>query len=91
MYTSRSFCSHHTFATGGCDGLVSVWDKDNKKRVSQFARKYPTSISSLSFAHDGTCVAIASSYTWEEGEKPRVPSTSHSASLSLSLSSHASY
>jgi len=51
-----------TFATGGCDGLVNVWDGKNKKRLCQF-RKYPTSISALSFNHDGSQLAIASSYT----------------------------
>jgi len=51
-----------TFATGGCDGLVNVWDGKNKKRLCQF-RKYPTSISALSFNYDGSQLAIASSYT----------------------------
>jgi len=61
-----------TFATGGCDGIVNIWDGQNKKRLAQF-HKYPTSISSLSFSEDGTTLAIASSYTFEEGEKD-VPS-----------------
>jgi cell cycle arrest protein BUB3 len=58
-----------TFATGGCDGLVNVWDGKNKKRISQF-RKYPTSISALSFNHDGSQLAIASSYTHFAKETP---------------------
>ena len=33
----------------------------NKKRLCQFHR-YPTSIASLSFANDGSVLAIASSY-----------------------------
>jgi WD40 repeat protein len=37
-----------TFATGGCDGTVSVWDGVSKKRICQF-HQYPTSIASLSF------------------------------------------
>lgn len=57
-----------TFATGGCDGIVNMWDGRNKKRLCQFHR-YPTSISGLSFNHDGSTLAIASSYTYEEGEK----------------------
>ena len=57
-----------TFATGGCDGSVNIWDGDNKKRISHL-RKYPTSISALDFNHDGSVLAIASSYTYEEGEK----------------------
>ena len=37
-----------TFATGGCDGVVNIWDGENKKRLSQFPA-YPTSIASLAF------------------------------------------
>ena len=33
---------------------------------------YPTSIAALNFNHDGTLLAIASSYTFEEGEKEYV-------------------
>uniref|UniRef100_K3WCF8 Anaphase-promoting complex subunit 4 WD40 domain-containing protein n=1 Tax=Globisporangium ultimum (strain ATCC 200006 / CBS 805.95 / DAOM BR144) TaxID=431595 RepID=K3WCF8_GLOUD len=57
-----------TFATGGCDGAVNLWDGDNKKRITHL-RKFPTSISALDFNHDGSVLAIASSYTYEEGEK----------------------
>ncbi|RHY29169.1 hypothetical protein DYB32_005379 [Aphanomyces invadans] len=35
-----------TFATGGCDGMINVWDGDNKKRINQFLQnqttRYPT-------------------------------------------------
>ena len=61
-------CRHGTFSTGGCDGMVNVWDWQNKKRLRQFP-KYPSSIASLSFSHDGKYLAVASSYTFEEGEK----------------------
>lgn len=57
-----------TFATGGCDGMVNIWDGQNKKRLCQFHR-YPTSIASLAFDSQGSMLAIASSYTFEEGEK----------------------
>ncbi|KAI8921578.1 WD40-repeat-containing domain protein [Entophlyctis helioformis] len=57
-----------TFASGGGDGIVNIWDGLNKKRLKQYAR-YPTSIASLSFNKDGTLLAVASSYTFEEGEK----------------------
>lgn len=58
-----------TFATGGCDGVVAVWDGENRRRVAQF-HNYPTSIASLDFNHDGSILAIACSYTFEEGDKP---------------------
>mmetsp|Transcript_32806 Transcript_32806/g.80410 ORF Transcript_32806/g.80410 Transcript_32806/m.80410 type:complete len:328 (+) Transcript_32806:85-1068(+) len=63
---------HGTFATGGGDGLVNLWDGQNKKRLCQF-RKYPTSIAAMSFNYDGSMLAIASSYTWEEGERDHEP------------------
>jgi len=61
-----------TFATGGCDGFVNVWDGNNKKRICQYPA-YPTSIASLAFNQSGTLLAVASSYTFEEGEKDHPP------------------
>eukprot|EP00051_Salpingoeca_urceolata_P000937 m.37370 g.37370 ORF g.37370 m.37370 type:complete len:322 (-) comp11103_c0_seq2:1691-2656(-) len=60
--------TYRTFATGGGDGLVNVWDPSRKKRLCQFHR-YPTSISSLAFNATGNTLAISASYTYEEGEK----------------------
>lgn len=37
-----------TFATGGCDGIVSIWDGNKKKRLCSLG-PYPTSISALAF------------------------------------------
>uniref|UniRef100_A0A3P8WJ37 Mitotic checkpoint protein BUB3 n=1 Tax=Cynoglossus semilaevis TaxID=244447 RepID=A0A3P8WJ37_CYNSE len=58
---------HNTFATGGSDGFVNIWDPFNKKRLCQFHR-YPTSIASLAFNNDGTMLAIAASYMQEKGD-----------------------
>ena len=44
---------HGTFATGGCDGFVNIWDGVAKKRLF-VPPKYPASIAALSFNHDGT-------------------------------------
>ncbi|GJD08728.1 Mitotic checkpoint protein BUB3.2 [Galdieria sulphuraria] len=44
-----------TFATGGGDGVVNIWDGDSKKRIY------------------GSQLAIASSYTFEEGERDHPP------------------
>eukprot|EP01135_Chromosphaera_perkinsii_P004621 Nk52_evm14s292 gene=Nk52_evmTU14s292 len=65
---------HGTFATGGCDGIVNVWDGYNKKRICQF-HKYPTSIAGMCFSPEGDTLAIASSYTYEEGQKDHPPDT----------------
>jgi len=61
--------NHNTFATGGSDGFVNIWDGLSKKRLCQFHR-YPTSIASLAFAMDGSVLAIASSYMYEHDIKP---------------------
>ncbi|KDR15933.1 Mitotic checkpoint protein BUB3 [Zootermopsis nevadensis] len=55
---------YNTFATGGSDGYVNIWDGFNKKRLCQFHR-YNASISSLCFSHDGTVLAIACCYMYE--------------------------
>lgn len=65
-------CMYNTFATGGSDGFVNIWDGFNKKRLCQFHR-YPTSIASLSFSHDGSILAIASSYMYEQDELENCP------------------
>ncbi|KAM7251683.1 hypothetical protein ACFE04_023566 [Oxalis oulophora] len=64
--------NYGTFATGGCDGYVNMWDGNNKKRLYQYS-KYQSSISALSFSRDGRLLAVASSYTFEEGDKPHEP------------------
>ncbi|KAJ1677350.1 hypothetical protein EV182_006353, partial [Spiromyces aspiralis] len=59
---------HHTFATGGEDGTVCLWDGFNKKRIKLYPT-YPTSVSAVGFNCDGTLLAVASSYTYAQGEK----------------------
>jgi cell cycle arrest protein BUB3 len=75
IYPVNSISFHkryNTFATGGSDGYVSIWDGKLKKRIVQFHR-YPTSISSLSFSPDGSTLATACSYlhTSEESMNTR--------------------
>jgi len=62
----------HTFATGGCDGTVVLWDGQNKKKLTALPA-FPTSISAMCFSPDGTELAIASSYTHEEGHREQHP------------------
>uniref|UniRef100_U5EUS7 Mitotic checkpoint protein BUB3 n=1 Tax=Corethrella appendiculata TaxID=1370023 RepID=U5EUS7_9DIPT len=62
---------YNTFATGGSDGFVNIWDGFNKKRLCQF-HLYDSSIASLAFNHDGSTLAIACSYL-DEQEKPPEP------------------
>ena len=57
-----------TFATGGCDRTVVTWDGLNKKKIFTLPT-FPTSVAALAFSRDGSELAIASSYTFEEGER----------------------
>lgn len=60
IYPVNAIAFHNvysTFATGGSDGFVYIWDGFNKKRLCQF-RKYPASISSLSFSTDGSVLQL---------------------------------
>lgn len=61
----------NTFATGGSDGYVNIWDGFNKKRLCQF-HLYDSSISALAFSYDGSTLAIACSYL-DEAEVPPEP------------------
>ena len=56
-----------TFATGGGDGVVNVWDGAHKKRLYQYP-KYATSIAALAFNADGDKLAVAASYVGESGD-----------------------
>eukprot|EP01156_Anaeramoeba_ignava_P001073 Anaeramoba_ignava/a1208_25.p1 GENE.a1208_25~~a1208_25.p1 ORF type:complete len:191 (+),score=56.31 a1208_25:350-922(+) len=61
-----------TFASGGCDKTVYVWDISSRKRISQFPN-FPTSISSIDINYTGSIMAIAASYTYEKGEIDHPP------------------
>lgn len=61
-----------TFATGGSDGVVNIWDKVNRKRVKQFSPLH-SGISALDFNRDGQLLAMAASYGYEDGEKDHHP------------------
>ena len=44
----------------------------NKKRIGALGR-YPTSIACLAFSPGGERLAVAASYTYENGEQPNTP------------------
>ena len=58
---------HGTFATGGGDGSVAIWDGATKRRVKIW-QHFPASISAISFSADGKYCAIAVSPGFENGE-----------------------
>ena len=63
---ANAIFSYNTFASGGSDGTVSMWDHESRKRLRQVG-KYPEAINSLAFNCDGTRLAIAVSYNWDKG------------------------
>lgn len=69
IYSVNAMAFHpvdDTFATGGSDCIVNIWDLKKKKKILQL-HKYSTSIASLTYSHDGSKLAISTSYMWEQG------------------------
>nr|XP_025700140.1 mitotic checkpoint protein BUB3.3 isoform X2 [Arachis hypogaea] len=56
------------FVTGDNEGYVTIWDAKNRKRLIELL-KYPNSVASLSYNHDGQLMAVASSHTYKEAKK----------------------
>eukprot|EP00918_Siedleckia_nematoides_P087299 GHVU01192029.1.p1 GENE.GHVU01192029.1~~GHVU01192029.1.p1 ORF type:complete len:479 (+),score=61.85 GHVU01192029.1:42-1478(+) len=57
-----------TFATGGGEGCVMVWDGIGQKRVFKFPA-YSDSVASLSFNTPGNMLAVGVSYDYSKGPK----------------------
>ncbi|KAF2103185.1 WD40 repeat-like protein [Rhizodiscina lignyota] len=58
---------HGTFASGGGDGVVALWDGLAKRRIRQYQR-YNSSIASLSFSSDGKYLAVGISPGFEDAK-----------------------
>ena len=59
---------HGTFATGGGDGVVALWDAQSKRRVRQY-QKLDASVAVLDFSRDGKLLAIGVSPGFEDGKE----------------------
>ena len=57
---------HGTFASGGGDGVVALWDAVHKRRIRQY-QKFPASVQTINFSNDGKYVAIGVSPGFEDG------------------------
>ncbi|CAG7964925.1 unnamed protein product [Penicillium nalgiovense] len=55
-----------TFASGGGDGVVALWDGISKRRIRQY-QKYQHSVSAVAFSASGQHLAIAVSPGFEDG------------------------
>ena len=74
IYPVHAIAFHNkysTFATGGADGFVNMWDGFNKKRLCQF-HHFPSAISSLAFSNDGSVLAIACSPLYSASVETKV-------------------
>lgn len=57
-----------TFATGGGDGVVSMWDAVTKRRVKMY-QALPASVAALDFSPDGKSLAIGVCPGFEDGKE----------------------
>ncbi len=57
---------HGTFASGGGDGTVALWDAEAKRRMRQY-QKFPNSVAALTFSRDGKYLAIGVCPGFETG------------------------
>ena len=59
---------HGTFASGGGDGVVALWDGVAKRRIRQYP-KYKSSVAALAFSADGKHLAVGVSPGFEDGKE----------------------
>ena len=59
---------HGTFASGGGDGIVALWDAIAKRRIRQYQR-YPSSVATMDFSRDGKFLAVGISPGFEDGQE----------------------
>ncbi|CAK3877478.1 mitotic checkpoint BUB3 [Lecanosticta acicola] len=67
--------SHGSFATGGGDGIVALWDAKNKRRIRAYP-KLAASVATLDFSADGRRLAIGVSPGFEDGREEEEPDPS---------------
>ncbi|KAI4328501.1 hypothetical protein L6164_020852 [Bauhinia variegata] len=61
-----------SFVTGDDEGHVTIWDAKSRRRLSELTR-FPNSVASLSYNHEGQILAVASSYTYREAKETEEP------------------
>ena len=59
---------HGTFASGGGDGIVALWDAIAKRRIRQYQR-YPSSVATMDFSCDGKYLVVGISPGFEDGQE----------------------
>lgn len=61
---------HGTFATGGGDGVIALWDAQTKRRIRQYPKQV-ASVAALDFSPDSKYVAVGVSPGFEDGAEER--------------------
>ncbi|KAL2066355.1 hypothetical protein VTL71DRAFT_2426 [Oculimacula yallundae] len=59
---------HGTFASGGGDGVVALWDAVAKRRIRQY-QKYQGSVAAVAFSSDGKYLAVGVCPGFENGQE----------------------
>jgi cell cycle arrest protein BUB3 len=59
---------HGTFASGGGDGTVALWDAEAKRRLKQY-QKFPNNVAALAFSSDGKYLAVGVCPGFETGQE----------------------
>ncbi|EKD20052.1 mitotic checkpoint protein BUB3 [Drepanopeziza brunnea f. sp. 'multigermtubi' MB_m1] len=59
---------HGSFASGGGDGVVALWDAVAKRRIRQY-QKYQASVAALAFSSDGKYLAVGVCPGFENGQE----------------------
>jgi len=72
IYSVNTIGFHHktTFATGGGDGVVNMWDGITKSKLWR-TPNFENPVTSLEFSPDATHLAIATSYEQDQGDKEK--------------------
>jgi cell cycle arrest protein BUB3 len=60
---------HGTFASGGGDGIVAIWDGVAKRRIKQY-KEYSASVAALAFSANGKYLAVGVCPGFEDGKEP---------------------
>lgn len=59
---------HGTFASGGGDSTVALWDAEAKRRLKQY-QKFPNNVAALAFSNNGKYLAIGVCPGFETGQE----------------------
>ncbi|GER37448.1 heavy metal transport/detoxification superfamily protein [Striga asiatica] len=58
--------------TGDNEGHATMWDVQSRRHLMELPR-YPNSVASLAYNHDGQLLAVASSFTYQEANERELP------------------